>query len=81
MSTSPNTTQAPVVSTPFEYAPELQEYMVSEKEFLRQNPQYNVLVTGIAVFNNEGKLLLVQRAADEKAFPNCWVRTLPILLI
>ncbi|KAF2705622.1 hypothetical protein K504DRAFT_93595 [Pleomassaria siparia CBS 279.74] len=57
---------------PFEYASSLHEFAVSEKEFLRQNLQYNVLCTGIIVFNTEGKLLLVQRAAEESAFPNAW---------
>jgi isopentenyldiphosphate isomerase len=47
--------------------------MVPEKEYIRLNPEYNVLCIGIVVFNPEGKLLLVQRAADEKAFPDCWV--------
>lgn len=44
-------------------------------EFLRQRSQYDVLCTGIVVFNKNGKLLLVQRAADEKAFPDMWVST------
>jgi isopentenyldiphosphate isomerase len=57
----------------FDYPPILQEYAVSEKEYLRQHPECNVLCTGIVVFNKDGKLLLVQRAADEKAFPNMWV--------
>ncbi|KAF2125042.1 hypothetical protein P153DRAFT_370362 [Dothidotthia symphoricarpi CBS 119687] len=60
-------------STPsFDYDPSLQEYAVHEKEFLRQHPRYSVLCTGIVVFHENGKLLLVQRAADEKAFPNAW---------
>ncbi|KAF2475706.1 uncharacterized protein BDR25DRAFT_331499 [Lindgomyces ingoldianus] len=56
----------------FEHPPCLQEYMISEKEFFQQNPQYTHLVTGAVVFNSEGNILLVQRAADEKAFPNLW---------
>jgi isopentenyldiphosphate isomerase len=55
------------------YPSSVQEYAVSEQEYLRQHPEYDVLVTGAVVFNREGKLLLVQRAADEKAFPNFWV--------
>ena len=60
-------------SVSLDYPPFLQEYAVSEQEYLRQHPQYDLLVTGAVVFNNEGKLLLVQRAADEKAFPTLWV--------
>ncbi|KAL6711026.1 hypothetical protein ACN47E_006901 [Coniothyrium glycines] len=55
-----------------EYPSALQEYAVSAAEYLRLHPEYHVLCTGIVVFNKDGKLLLVQRAADEKAFPNFW---------
>jgi isopentenyldiphosphate isomerase len=61
------------LTSAFDYPPVLQEYAVPEKEYLRQHPECNVLCTGIVVFNKDGKLLLVQRAADEKAFPNMWV--------
>ncbi|CAO2652968.1 Nn.00g023790.m01.CDS01 [Neocucurbitaria sp. VM-36] len=54
------------------YPSSLQEYAVPEQEFLRQHPEYHILCTGTVVFNTEGKLLLVQRAAEEKAFPNFW---------
>ena len=60
-------------SKPLDYPPDLQEYAVSEAEYLRKHHQYDVLVSGAIVFNKDGKLLLVQRAADEKAFPNYWV--------
>jgi 8-oxo-dGTP diphosphatase len=30
------------------------------------------IVVGAAVFNKENKLLIVQRTADEEAFPNIW---------
>jgi isopentenyldiphosphate isomerase len=56
-----------------DYPSSLQEYAVSEQEYLRQHPEFDLLVSGAVVFNKEGKLLLVQRAADEKAFPNFWV--------
>jgi isopentenyldiphosphate isomerase len=58
----------------FDYPASLQEYAVNEAEYLRQHPEYHVLCTGAVVFDKNGKLLLVQRAADEKAFPNLWVR-------
>ena len=61
------------MSTPLEYSADLQEFAISEAEYLRQHPEYNVLVTGAVVFNRDGKLLLVQRAADEIAFPDFWV--------
>ncbi|RYN42169.1 hypothetical protein AA0113_g8068 [Alternaria arborescens] len=50
----------------------LQEFAVSEAAYLRQHPEYDCLVTGSIVFNEEGKLLLVQRAAEERAFPDLW---------
>jgi len=59
----------------FEYPSSLQEYAVNAAEYLRQHPQSDVLGTGIVVFNKDKKLLLVQRAADEKAFPDMWVST------
>lgn len=55
------------------YPDSLQEYAVSEKVYLEQHPEYNCLVTGSIVFNKEGKLLIVQRAAEERAFPDLWV--------
>jgi hypothetical protein len=61
-------------TAPFHYPPSLQEYAVTAEEYLDQHPEYHVLCTGVVVFEKTGKLLLVQRAADEKAFPNFWVR-------
>ena len=57
----------------FDYPPSLEAYAIPAEDFLRQHPEYNVLVAGAIVFNQQGKLLLVQRAADEQAFPNYWV--------
>ncbi|KAH9876878.1 hypothetical protein IAQ61_002239 [Plenodomus lingam] len=56
-----------------QFGPDLQEYAISDREFLRQHPEYDILCTGVVVFNRDRKLLLVQRAKDEKAFPNAWV--------
>jgi hypothetical protein len=56
----------------FEYPPSLQEYAVSAKEYLGQHPEYDIICTGIVIFDKDGKLLLVQRAADEMAYPNFW---------
>ncbi|KAF2261506.1 hypothetical protein CC78DRAFT_499971 [Lojkania enalia] len=58
--------------SPFEAPPDLQEYMVPDRVFIERNPQHNILAVGAVVFNSEGRMLLVQRAADEKAFPNFW---------
>ncbi|KAF2684532.1 hypothetical protein K458DRAFT_418096 [Lentithecium fluviatile CBS 122367] len=57
---------------PFEYPASLQEYMIPEKEYFKQHPEYQALCTGIVVFDKQGKLLLVQRASTEKAFPDFW---------
>ncbi|KAF2662665.1 hypothetical protein K491DRAFT_686542 [Lophiostoma macrostomum CBS 122681] len=56
----------------FEYPPALQQYMITEAEFFEQNPQYGKLCTGVVVFDDAGRMLLVQRAKEEKAFPNLW---------
>lgn len=65
--------QKPTSPPPFEYPSSLEEYMITEKQFYQRNPLYTKLATGAVVFNSDGKLLLVQRAASEKAFPNAWV--------
>jgi hypothetical protein len=56
-----------------EYPPSLQEYAVPAKEYLGHHPEYDIICTGIVIFNKDGKLLLVQRAAGEMAYPNFWV--------
>lgn len=59
--------------SPFAYPAPLDQFAVSEKEYLSQHQDVHIICTGAVVFNNEGKLLLVQRAKEEKAFPNVWV--------
>ncbi|KAF1913249.1 NUDIX hydrolase domain-like protein [Ampelomyces quisqualis] len=59
-------------TTEFQYPASLQEYAIDAAAYLRQHVEYDVMCTGVVVFNKDGKLLLVQRAADEKAFPNMW---------
>ncbi|EFQ85492.1 hypothetical protein PTT_19555 [Pyrenophora teres f. teres 0-1] len=56
----------------FDYPSSLEAYAIPAEKFLDQHAEYDVLVTGAIVFNQHGKLLLVQRAADERAFPNYW---------
>jgi isopentenyldiphosphate isomerase len=68
-------------TTKFSYEPTLQEYAVNDREYLRRHPEYDVLCTGVVVFDKDGKLLLVQRAADEKAFPNMWVSSLDVFSV
>lgn len=58
---------------PLEYSADLQEFAIPAPAYLSQHPQHDVLVTGAVVFDKDGKLLLVQRAADERAFPDFWV--------
>jgi isopentenyldiphosphate isomerase len=58
-----------------DYPTSLQRYAVTDAEYLRSHPEYDVLCVGVVVFNKEGKLLLVQRAATD-AFPNMWVSRL-----
>jgi 8-oxo-dGTP pyrophosphatase MutT (NUDIX family) len=57
----------------FEHPSSLSEYAVNAAEYLRQHPEYDVLCTGAVAFDKHGKLLIVQRAANELAFPNMWV--------
>ncbi|PVI04447.1 hypothetical protein DM02DRAFT_556302 [Periconia macrospinosa] len=65
-------TDASVSGRPFECDPSVHEYQVSEKEYLRQHPEHHFVCTGVTVFNTENKLLLVQRAKTERAFPEFW---------
>jgi isopentenyldiphosphate isomerase len=58
---------------PFGFSSSLQDYAIPEKDYLERHDDVHIICTGAVVFNNEGKLLLVQRAKDEKAFPNVWV--------
>jgi len=58
---------------PFDFSSSLQEYAIPEKDYLDRHDDVHIICTGAVVFNKEGKLLLVQRAKEEKAFPNVWV--------
>ncbi|KZM27812.1 uncharacterized protein EKO05_0010998 [Ascochyta rabiei] len=57
---------------PFDYAASLQKHAIPEGEYLSQHQDVHIICTGAVVFNDEGKILLVQRAKDEKAFPDAW---------
>ena len=58
----------------FDYDSSLQEYAASRNDFLSQHSEVHVICTGAVVFNKASKLLLVQRAKEEPAFANAWVR-------
>lgn len=58
---------------PFEYDPSLEKFKVSEREYLQEHPEFTAVCTGIVVFDQHGKMLLVKRAASEQAFPGFWV--------
>lgn len=57
----------------FDLPSSLQEYAIREKDYLDRHDDVHIICTGAVVFNKEGKLLLVQRAKEEPAFPNFWV--------
>jgi isopentenyldiphosphate isomerase len=65
---------------PFDFPSSLQEYATPEKGYLDQHDHVHIICTGAVVFNKEGKLLLVQRAKNEKAFPNLWVDWSPLTI-
>ncbi|KAJ4987893.1 hypothetical protein SVAN01_06623 [Stagonosporopsis vannaccii] len=56
----------------FDYPSSLQEYAIPESAYLSQHHDVHILCTGAIVFNSRGKMLLVQRAKDEKAYPDAW---------
>ena len=62
------------VMAPFDYDSSLEEFKVSEREYLQKHSEFTCVCTGIVVFNKQGELLLVKRAASERAFPDFWVR-------
>ncbi|KAF4308030.1 putative nudix domain protein [Botryosphaeria dothidea] len=56
---------------PFSVPDNLAGFSVSSKAYLQRHPQWQVLAVGALVFNAD-RLLLVQRSATERAFPNLW---------
>ncbi|OJD29573.1 nudix domain protein [Diplodia corticola] len=59
------------LARPFTVAEELAHLSVSQQAYLQRHPQWQQLAVGALVFN-AGRLLLVQRSATERAFPNVW---------
>lgn len=80
MSSSTITPPQPIsISIP----PSLRHLAISLPQYLSENPQYDCLVVGACIFapqhrsqlnsdSSSPRLLLVQRAATERAFPNLW---------
>ncbi|KAJ8105625.1 hypothetical protein OPT61_g10061 [Boeremia exigua] len=61
------------VSMPsFEYSSSLQQFAVPESDYLREHHDVDIICTGAVVFDSKGRLLLVQRAKEEKAYPDAW---------
>ncbi|KAH0543457.1 hypothetical protein FGG08_002222 [Glutinoglossum americanum] len=54
--------------------PDLQPLAVPLRTWLREHPNYDRLAIGALIFayDAEPRILLVQRAAAERAFPGCW---------
>jgi len=60
------------ISTPHISMPaDLEPYTITMAEFFKQNPQFQCLAIGAVVYHKK-RLLLIQRAADDRAFPNFW---------
>jgi 8-oxo-dGTP pyrophosphatase MutT (NUDIX family) len=60
---------------PMTFPASLAPYHVSREDYFKQNPQYQALAVGTLVFHNNGqedRILLVQRASTERAWPLMW---------
>lgn len=57
----------------FKYDTSVEIHKVTEREYLEKHPEFTAVCTGIVVFNDKGEMLLVKRAASERAFPDFWV--------
>ncbi|KAI0880788.1 NUDIX hydrolase domain-like protein [Annulohypoxylon maeteangense] len=62
---------APSAPTNFAFSPSSASYNLSMREYLIAHPDFNGIAVGAFVFNPEGKLLLVQRAAHD-SMPSLW---------
>ena len=65
--------------TTFEISPSLSEFNISRSQFFKKFPQYQSLAVGACIFSSKcgephslPRLLLIQRAATERSFPNLW---------
>lgn len=69
---SPNTASGSLTPAKFTWADTLNEFNTTHKEFVHRNQAlFDRVAVGAIVFNTEGNVLLVQRAAKD-TFPNLW---------
>ncbi|KAF2805563.1 uncharacterized protein BDZ99DRAFT_466532 [Mytilinidion resinicola] len=69
MSTEQSETGASTLHTSI--PPDLEKYAITRAEFFKQNPQVDALAVGAVVYHKK-RLLLIQRSASDRAFPNFW---------
>ncbi|KAI2470527.1 NUDIX hydrolase domain-like protein [Annulohypoxylon bovei var. microspora] len=62
---------APSAPTTFTFSPSSASFNLSMREYLIAYPEFDAIAVGAFVFNPEGKLLLVQRAAHD-SMPSLW---------
>ncbi|OTB02230.1 hypothetical protein M426DRAFT_322810 [Hypoxylon sp. CI-4A] len=62
---------APSAPTNFICSPSLAAFQLSQRAYLDAHPEFTEIVVGAFVFNPDGKLLLVQRAAHD-SLPLLW---------
>ncbi|KAI1477313.1 NUDIX hydrolase domain-like protein [Daldinia eschscholtzii] len=62
---------APPAPTPFTSSPSLDAFKIPLKTYLQEHPEFNSVAVAAFVFNEDGKLLIVQRAAHD-SFPLLW---------
>jgi 8-oxo-dGTP pyrophosphatase MutT (NUDIX family) len=71
----PSSTTSPSTATPFQLSPSLNHLLIPLKTWLAQNTYSDRLVVGGLIFHptaNPARLLILQRANNESAFPNVW---------
>ncbi|KAI1643868.1 NUDIX hydrolase domain-like protein [Daldinia loculata] len=62
---------APPAPTPFTSPDSLATFKFPLKAYLQEHPEFNSIAVAAVVFNDDGKLLIVQRAAHD-SFPMLW---------
>ncbi|KAI1803177.1 NUDIX hydrolase domain-like protein [Daldinia bambusicola] len=62
---------APPAPTPFTSSASLAGFKIPLRAYLQEHPEFNSVAVAAFVFNEEGKLLIVQRAAHD-SFPLLW---------
>ncbi|KAI0892827.1 NUDIX hydrolase domain-like protein [Annulohypoxylon nitens] len=62
---------APSAPTAFKFSPSLAAFNLSLREYLISHPKFDGIAVGACVFNPEGKIIIVQRAAHD-SLPSLW---------